>query len=367
LNNILSPILCFTELSLLGLPSGKDIEKYLDEILNAGLRARELVKQISEFSHLEDSDKRSLELIPLIKETIKFLKSTLPSTIEIEFVSDISDSVVTASPAQIRQLLMNLCNNAAHAMKDTGGMLSISLEALPARSDKTQPGQGLPQDDCISLSVADTGCGILPEIIEKVFMPAFTTKPKAEGNGMGLAVVKEIMEDINGHVSVTSEPDNGACFKVLFPQHHRTTTGTVSPTLSPATGKGKILLVDDDQLLIRTGKEMLQQFGYEVIATTSSPEALEIFKARPDSFQLVMTDMTMPKMTGIELSEQLIAIRPDLPVVLCTGFSNKLSYETIKKAGIRKLVMKPIIFREMAEAFEQALHPDASAMQPDTA
>ncbi len=357
LNNILSPILCFTELSLMGVANGKDIEKYLGEILNAGLRARELVKQISEMSHQEEMEQHPIELTPLIKETLKFLRSSLPETIEIDFAADTEEPIVVASPAQIHQILMNFCTNAAHAMKDSGGKLSVTLESTAVTAENSRQYGGASPGDYISLGVEDTGHGITPEIIQRIFEPAFTTKPKGEGTGMGMSVVREIAQDLGGSVAVTSEPGRGACFKALFPRHQRPAVDAAELATLSASGRGKILLVDDDKVLIATGREMLKQFGYEVAAADGSLEALEIFKDRPFDFDLVMTDLSMPKMTGLELSEKLLAIRPDIPIVLCTGFSHQIKRETIEKMGIRALVMKPVILREMAEAIQKALQP----------
>ena len=356
-NNILSAVLGFAELAKMKLEDRKYIEKALGEILKAGIRARDLVKQILTFSRQTGIKREPMELVPLIKETMKFLRASLPVTIDINQNLSVSDSMIIADPIQIHQVIMNLSTNAAYAMKEKGGMLDIRLAEVELADEAELDFKGLKRGRYLQLTVADTGSGIPKEIINRIFDPFFTTKERGEGTGMGLSVVHGIVKDLGGAISVYSEPGNGTTFRALFPKYEGESLVVDSQNIATRTGSGRILFVDDEEGVIGSGRGILEQLGYKVVSTTNPLEALEIFRSRPDEFDLVLTDMTMHKMTGLELSEQLLKIRPDIPIVLCTGFSLGITAERIKDVGIKKLVMKPMIANELANAIYSVLKP----------
>ncbi|MFH0995194.1 MAG: PAS domain S-box protein [Pseudomonadota bacterium] len=357
-NNILSAVLGFAELAKMKLNVGRNIEYELDEILNAGIRARDLVKQILTFSRHAGIKRDPLELAPLIKETLKFLRASLPVTIDIKQNLSVSGSMTIADPTQVHQIIMNLCTNAAHAMKEKGGILAVRLSEVELDDEAELDQKGLKQGRYLHLAVSDTGCGIPKEIVNRIFDPFFTTKERGEGTGMGLSVVHGIVRDMGGSIAVSSEPGKGTAFHVLFPKYEGELYVAHSSHIATRTGSGTILFVDDEEGVIASGSGILEQLGYQVVTAISPLEALELFRAMPDAFNLVLTDMTMPKMTGLELSEQILKIRPDIPIVLCTGFNLGISPERIRDAGIKELVMKPMIASELANAIFTALNPD---------
>ncbi|MBN2298563.1 MAG: PAS domain S-box protein, partial [Deltaproteobacteria bacterium] len=354
-NNILSSVLGFTELAKIKLAKGKDIEKELDEVLKAGARARDLVKQILTFSRQSGIQKSPIEITSMIKETLKFLRASLPTTIEIKQNLPSYETTVMADPTQIHQVIMNLCTNAAYAMKEKGGIIDIKVAEKELTDKAELEYKGLAPGRYLQLSIADTGSGIPGEIIDRIFDPFFTTKERGEGTGMGLSVVHGIIHDLGGAISVYSEPDKGTAFHLLFPRYIGERFEPFSPHSIVTMGKGRILFVDDEEGVIASGKEILENIGYTITPTTSASEALEIFRSGPDAFDLILTDMTMPKMTGIELSRQMLAIRPDIPIVLCTGSDIGVTPDIIRAAGIREMVMKPMTTNELAEAVYNAL------------
>ena len=356
-NNILSSVLGFTELAKIKLAKGKRIEKELDEVLNAGARARDLVKQILTFSRQSGIRKSPTDMTSMIKETLKFLRASLPTTIEIRHHLPSYETTVMADPTQIHQVIMNLCTNAAYAMKDKGGVIDIRISEKELADKSETEFKGQTPGRYLQLSVSDTGSGIPEDIIDRIFDPFFTTKERGKGTGMGLSVVHGIIHDLGGAISVYSKPGKGTAFHLLFPRYAGKRFEQLSPHSILTMGKGRILFVDDEKGVIESGKEILESIGYTITPTTSASEALEIFRSDPDSFDLVLTDMTMPKMTGIELSKQMLAIRPDIPIILCTGSDIGTNPELIHAAGIKKMVMKPLTTNELAEAVYNALNP----------
>ncbi len=354
-NNILSSIFGFAEAAKMRQAMGRNVEEYLDEILSAGLRARSLVRQILAFSRQSEMKKISMTLGPIVKETIKFLRASLPTTIEIRHTIEAADSVVLADPTQIHQILMNLCTNSAHAMEKTGGILEVRLDESTIDSESGLEYAGLKPGGYLRLTVIDTGEGIAKEIMGRIFEPFFTTKPRGEGTGMGLAMVHGIVKDLGGGISVMSEPGKGAVFHVFLPKQEGEAAELLMQHGVPKPGKGKILFVDDEEGFIVSGSEILEQFGYEVAAARSAPEALGIFKSSPDEFDLVITDMIMPKMTGLELAKQLNEIRSGVPIILCTGFSAYVDDIVLGTSGIREMVMKPLLAGELADVIERVL------------
>jgi PAS domain S-box-containing protein len=356
-NNILSSVLGFTELAKMKHEDGLDIEYELGEILNGGIRARDLVKQILTFSRQTGVIRKPMVVVSLIKETLKFLRASLPATIEIRQDLSVRNSMIIADSTQISQVVMNLCANAAYAMKDRCGVLDIRLAEVVI--DAAEPNyKGLKRGKYLRLSVSDTGSGIPKEIIDRIFDPFFTTKGPGEGTGMGLSVAHGIVRELGGAITVYSDPGKGAKFNVLFPLYEEATAPAHAPDTRLKTGRGKILFVDDEEGVIVSGREILERLGYRVVSTTSPIKALELFTADPDTFDLVLTDLTMPEMTGFELSEKIRKTRPDIPIVLCTGFPLGITFEKIQYSGIREVVMKPMVASELSQAVYNALNPD---------
>jgi PAS domain S-box-containing protein len=353
-NNILSAIIGFTEISIRDVPSGSKLEHNLQRVLNAGIRAGDLVKQILTFSRQTDREIKPVQVKPIVKEALKLIKASLPATIEIR--QDIrSDSPIMADPTQVHQIIMNLCTNAAQAMKDSGGRMVVSLIDVQLGADVIEPHPDMAPGPFIKLTVSDSGCGIAPKIKDRIFDPFYTTKELGEGTGLGLAVVHGIVKDSGGMVSVASTPGKGSTFDAFFPvianeQGPEIVTHTPLPT-----GSERILFVDDEEYQVEMGKQVLELLGYRVTTKTSSPEALKVFRAKPDAFDLVVTDLTMPQMTGDVLAKEIMTIRPDLPIILCTGYSEKITTAKAKALGIKEVVMKPAVVEEIARTVRRVL------------
>jgi PAS domain S-box-containing protein len=370
-NNILAAIMGYTQLAMMKLPKESQIRPDLDEVIHASRRARDLIQQILAFSRERDAEKGPIEMVPLVKETIKFLRSSLPSTIEIR--EKISDRVGTilANPTQIHQVIMNLCTNAAHAMQVRGGVLEVGLQNAELGTGIGEPAIG--SEKCITasgrlnlavkgylkLTVRDTGCGITPEIMERIFDPYFTTKEKGVGTGLGLAVVHGIIESYGGKVTVCSEPEKGTTFHVCFPRVDETFQEEIRSEVSEAlpTGTERILFIDDEPALANLGKQTLKILGYDVTTLTRSTEAFELVSEDPNRFDLVITDLTMPAMTGDRLAREILKVRPDMPIILCTGDAERISPQKAEAAGITVLLKKPLDMRDLAERVREALRP----------
>ena len=353
-NNILSSVIGYTELALLDSSKGTQQNNNLKSVLIAGNRAKDLVKQILTFSRQADQEQKPVQLKLVVKEALKLLRASIPSTIEIEQIVE-SDSLVLGDPTQIHQVFMNLCTNATHAMRDKGGVLSVSLadENLDSESISNHP--VLKLGAYINLTVADTGHGITPDDLKKIFDPFFTTKEKGEGTGMGLSVVHGIVQSHGGAIYVHSEPGKGSTFKVFLPVIERFLKAEDIVESPLHTGTERILFIDDEPAIVDMGKQILESLGYDVVTRTSSIEALELFRAQKSSYDLVITDMTMPHMTGIDLAKELLSIRSDIPIILCTGFSEQIDENKAKEIGLRAFVMKPILRREIANTIRKVL------------
>jgi PAS domain S-box-containing protein len=353
-NNILSAVIGYTELSLSEAEKGTKLYTNLQEVLQAGMRAKDLVKQILAFSRQTDQELKPVQAKFIVEEALKFLRASLPTTIKI--IEDIqSDSLVTADPTQLHQVILNLCTNAGHAMGEKGGVLEVKLADVKLESYFDAKYPELKPGSYLELVVSDSGHGIPAHILDRIFDPFFTTKETGEGTGMGLSVVHGIVGGYGGAIAVYSKPGEGSTFKVYLP--------LVESQLEPqsqveepiAIGTERILFVDDEQALAKIGKQMLESLGYTVSTRTSSLEALELFKAKPDQFDMVITDMAMPNMSGDILSAELIKIRPDIPVILCTGYSSKISDETAMKIGIKAFAYKPIAKIDLAKSVRRVL------------
>jgi CheY-like chemotaxis protein len=321
------------------------------------MRAKDLVKQILTFSRQTEQEKIPLIINPVIKEALRLLRSSLPSTIEIRQNLDAEDNVVLADPTQIHQILMNLGTNAANAMRERGGVLKVSLVDVDLHSDDTDHIDDLESGQYIKLTVSDTGHGIEPTIMDKLFDPYFTTQEKGKGTGLGLSVVHGIVNTHGGHISVYSEPDKGTRFDVYLPLFDLADVKaeTVSSEKLAASDE-HILLVDDEKPIVDVVQQMLERLGYQVTVRTSSIEALEVFRASMDKFDLVITDLTMPNMTGDKLAVELMNIRPDIPIILCTGFSENMSKERAEALGIKGFLMKPIVTSELAKLTREVIN-----------
>ncbi len=359
-NNILGIMTGALELAINELPKNAKARRNIEHVMVSTNRAKDLVKQILMFSRQAPQKQSPLRIGPLIKESLKLLRSTLPSTIEIRRHIEAENSIVLADPTQIHQVMMNLCTNAAHAMRDKGGVLQVNLQEMQLGEEAVAAYNDIAPGRYLRLSVGDTGHGIAPAIMKRIFEPYFTTKLPGEGTGMGLAVIHGLVKRLGGEITVYSEPGQGTTFHVLLP----IAKGAVeSPAVETSEelediplGKNEhILLVDDEPLLAVVLKRVLSSIGYQAAYSTSSSEALEIFRAAPAGFDLVITDLTMPQMNGIQLAKELKKIRPDIPIILCTGFGETLTREQIKKLGIRKLLLKPIDRRSLAIAVREQL------------
>jgi PAS domain S-box-containing protein len=354
-NNILSSVIGYTELAAEEVPKGGLLHSNLQEVLKAGRRARDLVRQILAFSRQSDQELRPLEISPIIKETLKLLRASLPSTIEIKQHIGVDLGTVMTDPTQVNQILMNLCTNAAHAMGENGGTLDVSLEKVGNGTDVGVRFAGLSPGPYLKLTVGDNGHGMAPEVQERIFDPYFTTKEKGEGTGLGLAMVHGIVKSHGGTITVYSEPEMGSTFHVYLPIMETETDQDTGSEETIPTGSERILFVDDEQPIVDIAKQMVEQLGYTVLTRTSSLEALELFRTKPDEFDLVITDMTMPNMTGEELANELMFIRPDIPIILCTGFSRRVTEKKAKAMGIQAFILKPILRQELAETIRRVL------------
>jgi len=353
-NNILMAIIGFTELALQDAPKGSHQEKNLHSVRKASARAKDLVKQILTFSRYSEQELRPVQVKAVVDEVIKLMRATLPSTIQIH--QDIkSDSVIMADPVQVHQVLMNLCANAGHAMMDHGGDLEISLTDVQLDGVYLKEYPEMDPGPHIKLTVSDTGYGMSQEILVRIFDPYFTTKAPGEGTGLGLSVVHGIVKSCKGSITVLSEPGKGSTFNIFLPVISVDPDSDESSDEPLPTGQGRILFIDDEPVLVEVGTYMLETLGYEVVARTSSVEAVELFKAQPEKFDLVVTDMTMPAMTGEILAGEIMKVRPDIPIILCTGFSHQINKQKAMQLGIKAFVMKPFVLREIGIAVGRAL------------
>ncbi|MFC1579498.1 PAS domain S-box protein [Thermodesulfobacteriota bacterium] len=354
-NNILSPIMIHSEMAMLDFPADHPIQQKLKQIYQAGDRAKDMVRQILAFSRQKQQEKFSIRINSIIKEVIKLLRSSIPSTIDIQHHYGATSDAVFADPTQVHQAVINLCTNAFHAMREKGGKLEIALEDFSIDSLSSSQFSDLKPGAYLKLTVRDTGTGITPDIRDKIFEPYFTTKGPGEGTGMGLSVVHGIVKGHAGDIKVETEPGKGTTFHVFLPKYEKEISTLVEPGHPIPKGTEKILLVDDEKVAADAVEGMLKSLGYWVTATTSSVEALEAFRNDPEAFDLIITDMTMPDMTGSDLAKEILPVRADIPVILCTGFSEQIDEKKAKEMGIRAFVMKPIVMRQIADTIREVL------------
>ena len=354
-NNILSVIIGYTELILMNAQVNPEVRQNLKEIFNASKHARDMVKQILAFSRQNKQESKPIQVAHIVKEALKMLRASLPATISIQKKIEKNTGIIEADPTQIHQVLMNLCTNAAHAINEKDGVLEICLANVDLDQQAVTKIPDIRPGSYLKLSVRDTGDGIPPDAVQQIFNPYYTTKEKGEGTGLGLAVVQGIVKSLNGTITVDSEVGKGSTFHVYLPAIKRELAQEEEIPLPLPMGCERILLVDDEHPLVEIGKQMLERLGYKVDTRTSSIEALNLFKANPNRFDLVITDIVMPNMTGDKLADKMIGIRSDIPIILCTGYSEKFTRRHASEKGIEAFLMKPLVMQDLANTVRQAL------------
>jgi PAS domain S-box-containing protein len=355
-NNILAAIIGYLELAVEDLPGDHRTQSHLAQVLKAAGRARDLVRQILTFSRQEEPQRKLIHVGPILEEALKLLRSSLPSTIEIRQQFDRDAPRLLGDSGRIHQVMMNLGTNAMHAMNGRGGTLEVRLVALNIDADFAQTHADLREGRYLRLIVSDTGCGIDQHTMERIFEPFFTTQGPGEGTGLGLATVYGIVKDHDGAISVYSEPGAGTTFNIYFPVDERAATESVIQSHPIPQGRGQhVMFVDDEVPLALLGKERLERLGYKVTTHTNSIEALEAFHACPAQFDLVITDYTMPRMNGTDLAMDMLKVRPEIPVIMVTGYSSTINSERTTSIGIRELLMKPTTAQTIGEAVSRAL------------
>ena len=355
-NNILSIILGNSELALDSLDDHNPIRQNIEQIFEAGNRAKEITYQLLSFCRKGDSKRLPINLNTIIEKSLKLMRASLPSNIEIHHNLLEEVHTVLGDATQIHQILINLCTNASHAMEGQGGRIDVNLEHISIPSFRGVPYNGLLPGKYLKLVVADTGHGIDPQIRDQIFDPYFTTKEVGKGTGMGLSLVQGIVKSHGGEISVESELGQHTAVTILLPIIDEAEKDVdISVSEEYATGKERILLVDDEAMIVDVMTQFLSQLGYQITSMTDSTAALETFRNQPDQFDLVITDMTMPKLTGIQLTQAMREICTDIAVIICTGFSEQISIERSKELGIEAFIMKPVVMGEMAETIRDVL------------
>ena len=354
-NNILSPIMIHSEMAMMDLLPDNPVQHNLKEIFKAGERAREMVKQILAFSRKGEGERAAIKITPILKEVLKLLRSSIPTTIDIHQKLEAESDTVFADPTQIHQILLNLCTNASHSMQERGGELTINLTEEHLDPEAAGKFSDLNPGPYLKLTVSDTGHGIDTETMNRIFEPYFTTKETGEGTGMGLAMAHGIVKSYDGDITVESEQGKGTTFNVYLPRIEADISPVEEPSVQLPKGTERILLVDDEKGAVDVIQSMLEKLEYKITGRTSSIEALEAFRNNPQGFDLVITDMTMPNMTGKDLAKELMSIRSDIPIILCTGFSEQIDERRAREMGISAFVMKPIVMLQIANTIREVL------------
>jgi len=353
-NNILSAIIGFSELCIDDVPPGSMLNENLNEIFRAGKRAKELVKQILTFARQSDDKMQPVMVSAILKETLKFIRSSIPTTIQIESAIE-SNALVLSNPTQLHQVLINLFTNAAHAMEEKGGVLTVRLAETSMDDPWDMPIAGMKTGRYLQLTVADTGVGIEPKFLASIFDPYFTTKDIGKGTGMGLAMVHGIVESCGGKIGVDSTVGKGTVFTVYLPVTSKSGEARTNDIDPLDHGKERILFVDDEVAVARVGGQVLERLGYAVTTRTDSVDALNLFQRQAGAFDLVITDMTIPNMAGDEFAEALMDIRPDIPIIICTGYSNRISEKEAARIGVKGFAYKPIVRSDLAKLVRKVL------------
>ncbi len=354
-NNILSAILGYADMCREDTPVDSPTQRHLSEVIKGATRASELVKHILTFSRQSEMDKKTVQLNLIVEDAIKLVRASIPTTIEITKELDCENSTIIADPVQIHQIMMNLCTNAAHAMEQHGGTLYISISKVNLSDSDLKNHPHLLSGTYIRLMVRDTGTGMNRKTMERIFDPYYTTKEVGKGSGIGMAVVHGIIRNHSGMITIESNPGEGSSFHVFFPEVKGTPQKKDDSSEPLPIGSERILFIDDEEVITNMVKQVLESLGYTVTAKTSSIDALELFCQTPKQFDLVITDQTMPNMTGANFSEQLLKVRPDIPIIICTGYSSLLDEKGAKAIGIKQFIMKPLIKKDLAIAIRQTL------------
>lgn len=351
-NNVLAAIMGYTEIAMTELPEGTPAAEDLQEVLKASTRAKELVKQILAFSRKTEQERKPIEPYLIVKEALKLLRASTPTTIDLQQDIDPKSGTIMADPTQLHQVVVNLCTNAAQAMEEKGGVMKIGLNAVNLGINDVND---LMPGPYIKLCVSDTGHGIDEALLGQIFDPYFTTKEFGRGSGMGLSVVHGIVKSYGGTVTVDSKVGGGSTFNIYFPQIEVELTPEVEEDKILPIGTERIIVVDDESAIVGMYKRTLEQLGYKVSSYTNSLEAFDAFKSRPGDFDLIVTDQTMPLLPGSELAKELIKARPDIPIILCTGYSSTVSEKKAEEIGIREFAMKPVGREKLARLVRKVL------------
>jgi|GEM_PF-751513 len=361
-NNILGAILGYSELALAQASNEPRLISYLEEVLTAGNRAKELVKQILAFSRRSDQEREAVDLNVIAQEALRMVRATLPSTVDIRSTFAMGSAVVFADPTQMHQVIMNLCTNAEQAMREQGGVLILTVTSTEVQEDSSDDFPELKAGTYLQLTIQDSGQGMSSQVVERMFEPFFTTKGLSEGTGLGLAVVHGIILGHGGHIGASSVVGEGTTFTILLPRLDVVLPAKIDNTVGWPQGRGKVLFVDDEDILARWGDQILTHLGYSVVTKTNPHEAIELFQREPDEFDVVVTDQTMPTMSGEAFACALLQIRADIPIVICTGFSHTMSAEKAHQLGVKGFLMKPVNGAVLATTLRDILAPH---QQPD--
>jgi len=354
-NNILAAIMGYTELSMTTLPDNTPVQEHLNQVLRATARASDLVDQILTFCRRTEKTKQPTRLQTLLKEALKLLKASIPSTIEIRSRIDESCGPVLADPTQLHQVVMNLCTNAYYAMRDQGGILDVGLDPVTIDEETSTGNRQGDSGRYVRLSVKDTGTGISPGTMSRIFDPYFTTKPLGEGTGLGLSVVHGIVKSCNGFIRLKSDAGKGTRFRVYFPVHDLEEPEEVQVEPEIPTGSEHVLVVDDEQVIIDMVRQFLERLGYEVTCCSTSAEAWDLVSREPQAFDLVITDQMMPQMTGCMLAAKINELERTIPVILATGVGDSMIPGELEDVGIRSVIKKPFIARNFGNVIRQVL------------
>jgi PAS domain S-box-containing protein len=355
-NNILAAIIGFTEMVIDDVSDNLHVQQKMERVLKAGLRGRDLVRQILAFSRKSEGERKGISLTPLVHETHALLRSSLPTTIQMPPAITTSDDYVLADPTQMQQVLMNLATNAAHAMRKDGGQLTIGISSVTFPEGTLLPDPDMEPGTYVKLTVKDTGTGMTEDVRQRIFEPFFTTKQPGQGTGMGLAVVYGIVKTQGGAVTVQSEVGRGSTFEVFLPRAQKPEVKKEETmALMLPTGTERILFVDDEEMLVEMARGMLESLGYHVTVAANGSEAWNLFLEDPSRFDLVITDQTMPDVTGVTLAQKMLRVRKEMPIILCTGYSEMVSAKKAKDVGVGAFVVKPMVRKELAETIRRVL------------
>lgn len=353
-NNILTPLVGYAQLLKYQLSADHPFQTNVNTMLSCALRAKDLVQQILTFSRKTASEKIPLQLQPIIKESLKLMRSSIPSNIEIQTDIDPDCGWINADPTKIHQVIINLSTNAYHAMEMAGGILAVTLKQEPVKNVTNENGEES-TDTCVHLMITDNGTGMEKEILDKIFDPYFTTKPSGKGTGLGLSVVHGIVKECGGDIRIESEVGKGTDIHICFPviKNHSEVKSEKKRPLP--TGTERVLLIDDEDVVAGLQQQMLEQLGYQVTLQTDSMAGLENFRNNEGQFDVIITDMTMPKLTGLQLTQEIRKINENIPIILCTGYSDQINDLTLKSEKIQGYLMKPIVLRDLAEVVRNTI------------